>query len=122
MERESKMFSVGDKVRSFGLDGVITGISNIGAYPVSVKWDSRDAGADSFTLDGRFSVFHKEPAIVLVEKAKKKIKLYKYIYSSSSGNWNETISYFKDDSDFKNYFVNIKEFKKIEHTEIEVDA
>lgn len=61
-------FEVGDKVRAFGVDGIVGKVED-GKLPVGVKFCGNYYRW--FTEDGRRADWHKEPSLFLVEKAKK---------------------------------------------------
>ncbi len=66
-------FEVGDKVRAWGVEGVVIEIMKNEYYPVVIRFD-RDGGravTENFSLNGREYEWHKEPSLFLVEKAKK---------------------------------------------------
>lgn len=64
---------MGDKVRAFGLDGVVIEVTNDSVLDVCVDFGPGE-GERGFLLDGREQVWHKEPSLVLVERPKKKVK------------------------------------------------
>lgn len=73
------MFKVGDKVRAWGVDGIVTNHRGLDAdYPVIVKFD-HDNLHDFFTLDGKLLFWHKEPSLVLVERAEKFEEVVGYV-------------------------------------------
>lgn len=65
-------FKVGDKVKAFGVNGVVTKVhSSLNElYPVEV--DFRDPNRLSFTLDGKYLDWHKTPSLKL-RKFKKRV-------------------------------------------------
>ena len=67
-----EQFEVGDKVRAFGVDGVVIGVNSYAdeVYPIGVMFDGTNSIQD-FTDDGRYQSWNKEPSLFLVEKAKK---------------------------------------------------
>lgn len=65
----SNKFEVGDKVRAWGLDGVVTEVGDHG--DTSVKVLIEGGRRYSFTPAGMSLDWHKEPSLFLVEKAKK---------------------------------------------------
>ncbi len=65
-------FQVGDKVRAFGLDGVVKSTDGFSCCTIMVNFQF--AGVRSFFSDGRYMEWMKEPSLVLVERAKKKVK------------------------------------------------
>ena len=60
-------FEVGDKVKAFGLNGVVISCNSFGCPRASFE----GGYVDSFHENGLFSSWHKEPSLFLVEKAKK---------------------------------------------------
>ena len=64
-----EQFEVGDKVRAWGIDGVVIEVGDHGDN--SVKILIEDGRRASFTTAGMHLDWHKEPSLFLVEKAKK---------------------------------------------------
>ena len=62
-------FEVGDKVRAFGVDGVVDSVTSDG-YGLGILFEGL-TGARPFMHDGVYLSWHKEPSLFLVEKAKK---------------------------------------------------
>lgn len=62
------MFKVGSKVKAWGVEGVVigTGVADE-TYPIWVSFENGEDGR--FTRDGKQAVWHKEPSLVLVERA-----------------------------------------------------
>lgn len=70
--------TVGSKVRAWGVDGIVTNHRGVDAdYPVIVDFGNGDA--NSFTLDGKYYRWHKEPSLVLVERAEKFEEVVGYV-------------------------------------------
>ncbi len=61
-------FKVGDKVRAFGIDGVVTGTTSF----ITVSFPSKEMNF-VFLPDGRTREWHNDPSLVLIERPKKKI-------------------------------------------------
>jgi hypothetical protein len=68
-------FGVGDKVKAFGCEGEVVEVllPPIAAYPIICRFPDV-CGNLSFTEAGRLESWHKEPSLVLVEKARKYVK------------------------------------------------
>ena len=81
------MFEVGDKVRAFGLNGVVDEVIKSDTYPIKVRYYTSEYHSDSFTLDGKIIDWHEEPSLVLVEKVKKKVKKYLFAFKDVYGVW-----------------------------------
>ena len=64
---------MGDKVRAFGLDGVVQPF-HPQAYLLYAQFEGKHH-LDAFYPDGRRERWHKEPSLVLVERPKKKKKI-----------------------------------------------
>ena len=64
-------FEVGDKVRAWGVDGVVSEIDKDSSYPVVAVFKPKNIGVVLFDEDGKYQDWHKEPSLFLVEKAKK---------------------------------------------------
>ena len=64
-----EQFEVGDKVRAFGVDGVVVVVMNA-KYGIVVSFENT-SDEKRFTHDGVYLSWHKEPSLFLVEKAKK---------------------------------------------------
>ena len=101
-------FEVGDKVRAWGVEGVVIEIMKHEYYPVAVRF-GRDDGStvtENFALNGREYGWHKEPSLFLVEKAKKEEPIIQW-YSvlamrKSESNPNVYMFLYKDGADFLN--------------------
>jgi len=65
------MFKVGDKVKWAGVEGVVSGIIEDGNYPIWVSFENCRGGGIAFKQDGKLLDWHKEPSLVLVERAAK---------------------------------------------------
>ena len=101
-------FEVGDKVRAFGLDGFVKKVEDNVAYPIRAAFlrESGDMIDEIFTLDGRNEFWHKEPSLVLVEKAKKEEPIVQWysVLAQIKGNARPTTYYgpYKNEEDFLN--------------------
>lgn len=71
------MFKVGSKVRAFGVDGVVICFNDSPTYPIHV--DFGNGNFSSFTLDCKHCTWHKEPSLVLVERAEKFEEVVGYV-------------------------------------------
>ena len=111
------MFKVGDKVRAFGVDGVVESIDTDFSYPVRVRHENGEYTC--FTTEGNHFYWSKEPSLVLVERPKKLVKLYQYAYRSINDTWHISTRYYLD-GDFR-LDGSIYEFKRLDHTMIEVE-
>lgn len=67
-------FKVGDKVRAFGIDGVVTGTTSF----ITVSFPSKEMNF-VFLPDGRTREWHNDPSLVLVERPKKKVKKHGWV-------------------------------------------
>ena len=80
-------FRVGDKVRAFGVDGVITNDDHCDSMryvfpdskPLLVEFGSKHQW---FMRDGRVAIWHKEPSLILISRPPRTVKrkFYQYIY------------------------------------------
>ena len=89
----SEKFEVGDVVEAFGVKGVVKEIKENSDFPVKVSFEiGENLNIWSFTLDGKYFGWAKEPrSLKLVEKAKKeepKKKYYRMIFKDGGGDWN----------------------------------
>lgn len=64
-------FKVGDRVRAWGIDGVVQPSCTY-STDVLVLFD--DGHNQHFDKEGKAQSWHKEPSLVLVERPKKKVK------------------------------------------------
>jgi hypothetical protein len=116
----SEGFKVGDKVRAFGCDGVVTSVNSSSAYPVHAEFHEFRT---CFTTDGRLNGWHKEPSLFLVERPIKKIKKKFYIWREGD----QILDTLLDD-EFKSISGKIHEknrnkpYTKIEGTETEIEV
>lgn len=114
------MFQVGDKVRAFGLDGVVKSIEADDSYSVEVKFENDKYTC--FTMEGKDCDWHKESSLVLIERPKKLVKVYQYAYKSNlTGRWVISSTLFRDDADFSRLCAEGNKFKCLDHTMIEVE-
>ena len=111
------MFKVGDKVRAFGVDGVVHSIDTDYSYPVRVKHEN--GIYTCFTTEGNHFYWGKEPSLILIERPKRLVKLYQYAYRSIKNTWHISTKYYLD-GDFM-LDGSIYEFKRLDHTMIEVE-
>lgn len=72
------MFEVGDKVRAFGCEGVIEHVSSEDIQNVRVQYGP-NGPYQWFFKNGLAEIWHKEPSLVLVEKAKHEPKFVEKI-------------------------------------------
>lgn len=80
---QEPMFQVGDKVKAFGVEGVVIEIRNNSYFPIVVDFNGN---IRSFLPDGRNEEFHKEPSLHLVERPKKKMRIEAWanVYSDNA--------------------------------------
>lgn len=57
----SRPFKVGDKVKAFGVNGIVISVTEDSRYPVIVTYDNTIV--DTFTVDGKLSLYHKLPSL-----------------------------------------------------------
>jgi hypothetical protein len=118
----SHIFKVGDRVSFGGLEGEVVSDDSCSDYPISVEFES--GHTNDFTADGRLSEYHTEPLLKLVTPAKTKVKRALYAYQFIEHEAPQLSSgFYKDDSDFLTTFntKNLKWFKRLPQTEIEVE-
>lgn len=60
-------FKVGDKVRAWGVDGVVVDVRYFEPYHISVEFQGERI--KDFLPDGREFSWHKEPSLTLIERA-----------------------------------------------------
>lgn len=97
-------FQVGDKVRAYGLDGVVDSIKGHSMWPIRVTFESEYL--DSFLTDGRASSHHKEPSLILIERPIKKVKKSFWLWADAEGVMNDNLmdESFKTPSGKEPYF------------------
>ncbi len=114
------MFKVGDKVRAFGVDGVVCSMDTDDSYPVRVEYEN--SMLNCFTTEGKQCDWHKEPSLVLVERPKKLVKVYQYAYKSiNNDRWTISSILLRDDADFSRLYGEGYKFKRLGHIMIEVE-
>lgn len=111
------MFKVGDKVRAFGVNGVVESIDTDYSYPVRVRHENGEYTC--FTTEGNHFYWSKEPSLVLVERPKKLVKLYQYAFKSITDTWNISTRYYLD-GDFR-LDGSCYKLKRLDYTMIEVE-
>ena len=121
-------FKVGDIVDYMGLEGKVVeiDIDNVSDYSVSVEFTSRDSNFNTtvkivnFTKDGRYDVDHTKPSLILVKRAKKKIKMYG-IYSAL----NNTFHYISSNKKEADYlligYINSDDTTQLVEFEVEIE-
>jgi hypothetical protein len=100
-------FKLGDKVKVFGCVGVVLEISD--NLIINEPWLRVHVCIETgegpkylnFTDDGKQSRWHKEPSLVLVERAKTKVKLYPALIRLGSGQYVQTEELYRDEADAK---------------------
>lgn len=102
----STEFKVNDRVKAFGCEGVVLEISNKLHLEVHVRLESNDGAKHMFfTSQGKLMVWHKEPSLVLVERAKTKVKLYPVLHTLNDGvNYYMSDILFDSEAKAKKYF------------------
>ena len=70
------IFKVGDSVEAFGCEGIVSKNNSCDLVDFPIEVTFKEHGhANTFTRDGRCDVWHKEPSLKLIKKAKKKVEL-----------------------------------------------
>jgi hypothetical protein len=71
-------FLINDVVEWCGVRGKITIIRDSHLFPLECIFN--DAHLAHFTSDGKAYVWHKEPSLNLIERPKKKVKMYRVLF------------------------------------------
>lgn len=82
-------FQVGDMVEAFGLPGVVIERDDQGdeSFPIAVSFQSSMAPISTFTSDGRYHEWCKEPSLKLISRpSKPKEKLKKKVWVQGFSN------------------------------------
>lgn len=121
VSREEIKFQVGDKVSAFGVEGVVTRITDVVLFPIKV--DFPDSINTSFTIDGRYLGWHKEPSLKLIERPKKKGKKYKVLFKNLQYKNQFQVSgdEYADREDFESRTSGNQFIQLIKESEIEVE-
>jgi len=85
-------FRVGDKVKAFGVEGVVEKILNGGDYPITIRFKSGNMdypGSVTFTANGKFAVWAKIISLKLIERPKKKKKITVWVGIGELGDTRE---------------------------------
>lgn len=77
------VFKVGDRADWDGAQGTVVEIAGWANRQLLVKFD-RLTQTTSFRLDGKFFPWQKSPCLVLLERSKRKIKLWINLYWDSN--------------------------------------
>lgn len=115
-------FKVGDKVKAFGCEGIVTKIGPLGEM-VTVNFNADSDFIEFFYPDGKLRTWHKEPSLVLVERAKKKVKLYPALLRRIGGYY-VSIGLFESAEKAKEHFINDSEFIRLltdDHHAVEIE-
>jgi hypothetical protein len=85
----NEKFELNDVVTAFGVRGVVKEVRENSDFPVKVSFEGGETlDIWSFTLDGKYFVWAKEPSLKIIEKAKKeepKKKYYRMAYRDRAG-------------------------------------
>lgn len=121
VSREEIKFQVGDKVSAFGVEGVVTRITDVVLFPIKV--DFPDNINTSFTIDGRYLGWHKEPSLKLIERPKKKVKKYKVLFKNLQykNQFHVSGDEYADREDFESRTSGNQFIQLIKESEIEVE-
>ena len=102
-ELKDLKLKVGDKVKAFGVEGIVVAIDDSNNYPFSVNLDGI---FQTYTKDGRQYKWHKTPSLEVIERVKTKVKRAKYLFKTNSMRRpEETSGYYKDEVDFLDSFI-----------------
>ena len=77
-------FQVGDRVKFAGCEGVVDNVLEDCKYSIRVRFDTY-LNPISFTEDGKLDFWNKEPLLTLIERPKKKKKVWVNIYPPKDG-------------------------------------
>ncbi len=112
-------FKVGDIVEWCGARGTVFYEDINAQKPICVKFENSDY-LYYFSENGKYFEWHKEPSLKLIERPKQKVKKYKILFKTASGEWEMSSSYYETVKDFD--YNNIYEDKHIlPQTQIEVE-
>lgn len=117
--KEEVNFQVGDKVSAFGVEGIVTRITDAAFFPIKV--DFPDDINSSFTIDGRYLGWHKEPSLKLIERPKKKVKKYKVLFKGTVGGFFVSAGVYSSAEDFVRRNPHSRLIQLIKESEIEVE-
>lgn len=122
MSNETK-FKEGDIVEWCGVRGKVITIPGRGIHPVVCGFENETVA--SFTYDGKYMDWHKEPSLKLIEQPKKKVKkymvVYKRHYSNFSISFNVSDDFYYSQKDFENQHPCSEFICLIKESEIEVE-
>lgn len=77
-EESKTVFDLNDRVTAFGVDGVVISVEDGDYYPIKVRFSNTSYA--SFCRSGKLELWHLEPSLRLIEKAKKKVKKKFWFY------------------------------------------
>ena len=99
-------FEVGDTVSWCGITGTVIKIVDYGDYTYPVVTTFPHERLASFTSDGKYYSWHKEPSLKLVSKAKKKITVDCWVNLYDGG---KLIMHYRNKEDSEYHAVKYKE-------------
>lgn len=114
---EEIKFEVGDEVIAFGVDGIVGDVVNDSDFPILVRFPNKHVL--SFTKKGFWHIWHKEPSLKLIKKAKKPVKRWQWLCINDNGTHWLTTGFFEDELEVRNYTNFSKPLKPILETEKE---
>ena len=104
-------FKVGDKVRAFGCDGVVTDIFINHIYSIRVHFEKEKYIVD-FANEGKYQPWHKEPSLVLVERPEPEEPLFQWVIKDSANKSWLIHSYLRTEKQAAEHFAGF-EYKKL---------
>lgn len=120
-------FRIGDKVEWCGLLGTVDDDEPefYEEYPLTVNFDCDVDFEPVFTIDGKFSIFHKEPSLKLISRKRYTVQKYKVLYKDTESSDDLLISdlFYESEDDFSinTYPKRYKPIKILDETMIEVE-
>lgn len=117
-------FQVGDKISAFGVEGEVVSINVSSDFPI--KCNFVNGYSATFSINGKHSFWHKEPSLKLIERPKKKVKMYKVLFKNLDyiNQFQVSGDHYADREDFEsrvysNQFIQF--IQLIKESEIEVE-
>ena len=112
---------VGDKVKSFGLEGEVVSVNK---HTYHIRFEK--GHSEYYCSDGRLTYWHKISSLEVIERVKQKVKRAKYLYKLNYEKIpNETTGYYIDKKELINLWSreekDFKSITRLEETEREFE-
>lgn len=122
--KDTPMFQVGDIVEWCGIRGVVESTSDmLSSVQCMFGYKDNTHRKQTFTSDGKLCTWHIVPSLKLIERPKKKIKMYKVLFKrlEYKNQFQVSGDHYADREDFESRTYGNQFIQLIKESEIEVE-